>query len=311
MSTLTLNKPTGIACALAALVAMPFVAFAPQDQEGAAATKSINFDLRPEAGLKIAVKGKMTVALDGTMSQGEMEHTFKQSMAESQNYTQKFTEVKENKITKVERTYEESTVKTKLEIEVLPEPQESENENPVAWKSYRADMSGEDEIKLEVKDGDEWTAAAGPAKKQLTRRRLESPLMPLPKGTKQVGESWEFSGKELKDYFQDPGSDEEGMDVEMDGTGTFELAEIKPIYGVMCGVIKFKLQLGMDIQSGITAKMVISGTAIYNIKHRVYTEVKLEGTMNAEGEPEESEGGSLQMKGKVAQKATAKVVTDE
>lgn len=311
MSTLTLKKPTGIACALAVALAMPFVAFAPQDEDAAPATDSIDFDLRPESGLKIAVKGKMSVALDGMMSQGEMEHSFKQSMAESQAYSQKFLEVRENKITKVERVYEESTIKTKLELDMLPEPRETEDENDVAWKSFRADLSGE-EVKLEVKDGDDWTPASSRVQKQLTRRRLESPLMPLPKGKKRVGESWEFTGKELKDYFQDSSSDDEEMDVQMEGTGTFELAEIKPIAGVLCGVVKFKLQLSMELQAGITAKMAMTGTAIYNIKHRVYTEVKLNGTMNAEGESEQAgEGGSLEMKGKVAQQVTAKIVTDE
>ena len=84
-----------------------------------------------------------------------------------------------------------------------------------------------------------------------------------------------------------PSDDEDDEEMPIDGTGTFELAEIKDVAGLSCGVIKFKIALNLELPQGAKADMSIKGTALYSLKFRTFVDLKMKGTMKIEGEMEQ------------------------
>jgi len=250
----------------------------------AATLESVDFSKPPKEGAKFKLTETQKMSMKGTQEARGSEIELKISANGKEVYTHKILAVKENKVTKIEREYEDAGMKQTIEHSMMPEPQEQEMPNPLAWKTIRADIQ-DDGFTIKVKDGDEWTEAEEKVRRHFTPHLLRHPLVPLPKGTKEVGESWELDGDELKKIFPPSRFGEESGDIE--GTYKATLDSISEINGVRCAVIKFTMKVTLEMQPGAELKFNLNGTAHYSLQHNFVIGMVIKGTITQEADVEQ------------------------
>lgn len=278
------RKKSGRTIGLLVAVALVSTAFAvPPD--------TVDFSLVPEAGLKFKVTEAQNITIQGKLAytDSEVEMNLDQKIDGKEVFTQTIKKVTDGRIVEIEREYEDAGQKMVTRTEMLPEPQELERSSPVAWKHFRAAWK-EDGFSLVVKDDDEWKEARDDIKQRLSPRRLLQPKMPFPAGPKKVGDSWELSAKDLKDYFADTAGGGAGAsEVEVDGTARFTFVEVADFEvsdkkAEKCAVIDFKIKLRVSLGDGPSPEFTLNGRLYYAIQPRIFYGMKGEGTMRIQGE---------------------------
>lgn len=282
------------------------VALAP----AAFAGDSIDFTKAPAQGAKFKVTD--TVNADANMEIEGNGQTFaiQSKTTVKKVFSHKILEVKDGKITLIEREYEDAGMKQVVQAPMFPEPQEKDEESPLAWKVIRAKWN-DDALELEVKDGDDWKAAEEKIANEFTAASLRSPLLPLPDGSKEVGESWELDSDAVKAFF--PSKQFGGSDgSEMSGEFKATLKSIQEVDGLECGVIEFTLKLTIETGEGQSTSLNLKGTAHYSTKYRFVIKTDAGGKMTSEFEGEQ-QGVSVSRKvsGDLKLNTTATPVTDE
>jgi hypothetical protein len=242
----------------------------------AATLESVDFSKPPQEGAKFKVTETQKMTMKGTQEARGQEIDLSTNVDVKQVYTHKILAVKENKVTKIEREYEDSGMKQTVESSMSPEPREQETPNPVAWKTIRADIQ-DDTFTVKVKDGDEWTEAEEKIRNLYTSHLLRYPLVPLPDGPKEVGESWELEGDDIKKIFPPSRFGEQGGEVDGSFKGTLE--GISEINGTRCAVLKVQTQMTVEPREGIELKINLKGTAHYSLAHNFVIGMVMKGTV--------------------------------
>jgi len=247
--------------------------------------ETVDFSLTPQPGLKFKVSETQKIKIEGKLSfaEAEVEINLDQAIDGKEVFTQTIKDVKDGKIVEVEREYEDAGQKVLTRTELLPEPQEMERTSPVAWKHVRASWK-DDGFSLVVKDDDVWKEAEDDIKRRLSPRRLLQPKMPFPPGPKKVGDSWELSAQDLKDYFADTAGGGGETETEVDGSARFTLTKVDDKQGPKCAVIEFEVTLKVRLGEGPTPEFTIKGELYYAIQARVFYGMKGAGTMRIKGE---------------------------
>lgn len=265
--------------ALLSLWIVPLASAGPQD--------TVDFSLAPAKGLKFKVTEKQTTKTEGSITIDDMEpRPMNGSTKKTTIYTQTILDVKDGKIVKLEREYEESG--TTRESDRSPEPQE--RESPLAWKHVRAEWK-DDECKVEVKEDDEWTEPGGGLKRHLSPGRLRNPLIPLPGEAKNVGDSWELDEEALKKFFgktrPPTGMGEDAPEIER--KASFKFTHIVVWKEMKCAAIKMKLK----VSAGEIMSQTSDVTCFYSLKHRIVVGMKGTGSQEVNAS---REMGSRSMK---------------
>lgn len=278
----------------------------------AAPEESVDFSLCPPAGLKFKVTDEQVIRCSGklTVGEGDPEQTdLTQTITARESYTQTLVEVAEGAIVSLEREYEDVTQKVVAETPLAGRPQEHEQTAAVAWKHYRARWK-DDAFTLEEKDEDTWKSPNEEAKRRLTSHRLRQPMVPLPTGTKKVGETWELDAETLRAYFTDIGEVGRAADRKVDGSARFTLTGFEDLEGDRCAVITFtlRLEIGSDRDS---YTFTLEGKIHYSLRHRIPVRMKGEGPLvvKAEGEKlAQGEAMGLDLKGTRTMNRAVKVL---
>lgn len=250
----------------------------------AATLESVDFSKPPKEGAKFKLTETQKMTMKGTQEGQGTEIELSITANGKEVYTHKILAVKENKVTKIEREYEDAGMKQTIEHSMLPEPREQEMPNPLAWKTIRADIQ-DDAFTIKVKDGDEWTEAEEKVRRHFTSHLLRHPLVPLPEGTKEVGESWELDGDDLKKMFPPSRFGEQSGEIE--GTYKGTLDSIADVKGDRCAVIKFTMKITLELQPGAELKFDLNGTANYSLQHNFVTGMVIKGTITQKAEIEQ------------------------
>ena len=287
-------------------LALLAVALAP----AAFAGDSIDFTKAPAQGAKFKVTEVNNAVINVSAEANGQTFEMKTKVTGKEAYTHKILEVKDGQTVVIEREYEDAGSKTVTEAAMLPEPQEKDDESPLAWKVIRASWN-DGTLELKVKDGEDWKAAEEKIASKLTSKALHSPLLPLPAGPKEVGESWELDSDALKEYFP---SEQFGgaAGSEMNGEFKATLKSIQEVDGLECGVIEFTLKLTVESGEGPSMSFDLKGTAHYSTKHCFVIKTVADGKMTSEFEGEQ-QGVSVSQKvnGDMKLNTTATPVTDE
>jgi len=283
-----MNKAHLISWAALVLAAISFAGFTLPD-----AGETVDFSKAPAPGLKFKVTVKSTSESSRTMTMDENEPVASKSTVTSEQvYTQAVLKVKDSKIVKLEREYEDHSTRTVREggrsgrrprREGRGEAGPQERENPLAWKHIRIEWT-EDEAKVTVKEDEEWTEPEGRLKRMIRPERFRSHAIPLPKETKDVGDTWELSEEEAKKFFKPRirrrggrggrGGGGEGEEVDVDIEAEFEFADITDYKERRCAVIKMKVTMSLGEDS--TQKTVSSG--YFSLKHRIFLGIESKTT---------------------------------
>jgi len=250
----------------------------------AATLESVDFSKPPQAGSKFKFTETTKMNMKGSQEAGGNEMEMSITGNGKEVFTHTILEVKENKITKIEREYEDAGMKQTIEMSVLPEPREQEQPDPLAWKTVRAEIE-DDAFTMKVKDGDEWTEAEEKIRKKFTPELLRHPLIPLPKGTKEVGESWSLQGEELKKIFPPTRFGEEGG--ELDGKYKATLDGIAEVNGIRCAVIKVQGEINLQPREGVEVKLVLNGKAHYSLQHNFVIAMVMKGMISQKADVEQ------------------------
>jgi len=252
----------------AVMVLLPFIlagyAFAlPQD--------TVDFTKPPAKGLKYKVIQKRTGQSETTLAVSDREpREISQTTSGKMVFTQTILEVKDGKIVKLDRVYEEAGSRT--ENDQMPEPREQEN--PLAWKHIRAEWNEDGECKVEIKEGDEWTEPEDKMKRRLRPQMLRNPLIPLPEESKKVGDSWELDEEAAKKFFGKPPTlpGEDAPEIEREAK--FKITGITDFKEMKCAVIKMVSKISVDESMSQT----MEATCYYSLKHCIIVGMKGTGT---------------------------------
>jgi hypothetical protein len=249
--------------------------------------EEVDFARRPAAGLRFRVTDKQEIRCAGKVTRENdpeaMDLT--QQISSEASFAQTVVEVKDGEIIALEREYEEVSRKITARTSRVDEPQEIEQSDGVAWKHYRARWK-DGELVLEVRDEDTWRAPGEQAKRRLSPTRLRDPLVPLPRGRKKVGESWELEGPVLRDYFSDLGETGTATGRELDGSARFTLTGFEDLTGDRCAVIAFELKLEVEAELERYA-FTLTGQIHYSLRHRIVVRMKGDGPLRIASDREQ------------------------
>jgi hypothetical protein len=219
----------------------------------AAAQEAVDFSQAPAPGLKYKVVSSTNSETKRSMTVGERELAMKTTGEREATFVDTILAVKEGKIVKMEREYEDVSSKAVTESDQLEEPREREQDSPLAWKHFRAEWNEDGDVTVKVKDDDAWGDVDDRLKRQLRPKRLRRPLFPLPRGPKTVGESWELSDENVKTYFPPRRprrrSGEEAPPIPQTVSGKLTLVEITDHQELRCAVLKAALEMRQHDQS--------------------------------------------------------------
>ena len=164
----------------------------------AAAQEAVDFSKAPAEGLKYKVVSKTHSEGTASQTRGEQTSELKMTGDRESTFVDTIVAVKEGKIVKLEREYEDVSSKMVMESDRSEAPREREQDSPLAWKHFRVEWNEDGEATVQVKSDDAWGNAEEALKRGLRPKRLRRPLFPLPAGKKTVGESWELSDEDVK-----------------------------------------------------------------------------------------------------------------
>lgn len=247
----------------------------------------VDFSRAPAQGLKFKMTRAITVKATSTRTRGETEMEKKISADLKEVFTQTYLEVKQDKVRKLGREYEDFSGKVVMESDMMPEPREKEEDDFLAWKHVRATWDDEGEITREVKEDDAWTAADERTCKWLNARTLLHPAFPLPMKEKEMGDTWKLdSGKVIRDIIKGPSMKVDRVDFE--GTVEVKLADIRKYKELRCAVLEFSVDVQSKKEDSPNIKM--KGAAYYSLKHRIVVGLESEGTLKIDAAREEGEG---------------------
>lgn len=282
-----MNVPPVSARLLSVLVLMAAVFLV-----SASAQEAVDFSKAPPAGLKykLVSRSHSEGSMSGTM--GEQSFEQKQTSDRESTYVDTILAVKDGKIVKMEREYEDVSTKMVVESDRLEAPREREQDSPLAWKHFRVEWSEDGEATAKVKEEEAWGAVEDQIKQRLRPKQLRRPFFPLPRESKTVGESWELSDEEVKAYFpprrrRGRGGGEESPPIPQKVSGKLTLEEITDFQDLRCAVIKarFSVEIG---ESGDN-KTKLEQTCYYSLKHRIV--VGIRGTSNGSTSRSGERGG--------------------
>jgi hypothetical protein len=228
--------------------------------------EEVDFDAPRKKGLKYklteAVKGRMA----GKISMNGEEVDIEQEINSKEVFTETVLDVKDGKITQLLREYEEAG--------------EDEAPSPLAWKTFRAEWNDDDELSLRYKDGDAWKKADDTMRAFLNNTTLLHPTCPTPKGKKSVGDTWEVTEKQFKEYF--PPARFGYTDAEVEGEFNLKLASIAEFQKMKCAVIEFQTEVTVSSERTSAMTIKVKGKAHYSLDHRIFVGMTGTGTLTLE-----------------------------
>jgi len=248
---------------------------------------TVDFSLAPAQGLKFKMTRTVVVRATSIRTRGDTEVEMKMSADLKEVFSQTFLEVKQGKVRKLDREYEDFSGKMVVENEMLPEPRVNEEEGFLAWKHVRAAWDDDGEITHEVKEEEEWKGAGEKICKWLNAGTLLHPAFPHPGKVKKVGDSWDLDPVKVMDIIKGP-SMKIGK-TRFDGTTEVKLVDIRPYEKLECAVLEFTFDVeskGDDEEPELKMK----GTAFYSLKHRIVVGMKASGSLKMSGERDRGEG---------------------
>jgi hypothetical protein len=254
----------------------------------ASAQEAVDFGKAPAAGLeyKVVSRSHGEGSMSGTM--GEQSFQRKQTSDRESTYIDSILAVKNGKIVKMEREYEDVSGKVVTESDRLPEPRKREQDSPLAWKRFRVEWNEDGEATARVKEDDAWGEVGEQLKRQLRPKQVRRPFFPLPQESKTVGESWELSDEQAKAYFPPRRRRRRGggesPPIPQRVSGKLTLEKITDFQDLRCAVIKasFVVEIG---ESGDN-KTKLTQTCYYSLKHRIVVGIRgsSSGSMSRSGE---------------------------
>ncbi len=271
----------------------------------ASAAQEVDFSLKPKPGLKTKVTTQQTSTGSQRVSAGERDFEMKFETSRKGVYTQTLLAVKNGKIMKLERNYEDSgsTLKATVNGEDR-EPQE--REAALAWKHVRIEWSEDGDAAVTVKEDEEWVEPEGSLKKAIRPKRWRRGP-PLPNEAKSVGETWEISGEDAHKLFQmEPRTGRDGEEIALpDVTARFEFASIATLRKMKCAVLKMEMTSERE-----GSKSTTRATLHYSIEHRVIVQVESSGEESGSREREGPDGSTIEQErsGTSKQKVTVEIL---
>ena len=249
--------------------------------------ESVDFSRAPAQGLKFKMTRTITVKATSTRTRGETEVETTVSADLKEVFTQAYLEVKQGKVRKLGREYEDFSSHMVMESDKMPEHKVKEKDGFLAWKHVRATWNDEGEITREVKEDDEWTAAGDMICMWLNAGTLLHPAFPLPKKEKEVGDTWEPDAKKVvMNIIKGPGMKIDKVDFE--GSVEVKLADIRKYKELRCAVLEFSIDVTSEQGNNPGVKM--KGSAFYSLEHRIVVGLESEASIKMGGEREEGEG---------------------
>jgi len=252
------------------------VALAPLDE-------GVDFSRPPDQGMRIKVTEQIKGRLTGTLEIGGNEVAIGSPLDATEIYVHTVLEVKERKVLKIQREYEESGGE--------------DDATPLAWKTLRAtwEEDGDGEGSITVKEDEEWKPAGELLTRFVTLRSLRQPILLLPPRKMEAGQSWEFGAKEIRRYF--PAVKLGNAAAKLGGEGKITFREVARIKDEKCAVLDVEIQIDSSIEGTEVSTTRLAGVVHYSLEHRVIVGLKGKGTMKRYGPAAMS--GSLQLEYKV------------
>lgn len=235
--------------------------------------ETVNFNALPNVGLKYKVTATQSQRSQRTISIGDQDPREMTSDTKSKYvFTQSILEIKNGKISKLARKYEDYENKGTLEMSGQ-DPRELDNEAPLAWKHVRISWE-DDEVTVEVEEDEEWSEPEGRLRRMIRPKRWRQSAIPLPKEPKKVGDTWELTGEEAEKAFpRTPRRNRQGELMELPDRElkvAYEFASIGEHQKMRCAVIKMKLTSEIEDQGKTESTYEIH----YSLEHRIVVGIK-------------------------------------